>query len=186
MLRTRWTLALLAALLAFFTSALADDGPKIKHVLLISVDGLHGVDAQNWIASHPNSTLARLAKQGVVFTDAKTTTPSDSFPGLLALVTGGTPKTTGVYYDDSYDRTMFPPGSNCTGNPGSEIVYDETVDHDLTKLFSGGIDPINLPMALTEDGCKPVYPHQFIRVNTIFEVAREEHLPTAWGPACRH
>jgi hypothetical protein len=29
-------------------------------------------------------------------------------------VTGGTPKTTGLYYDDSYDRTLFPPGSNCT------------------------------------------------------------------------
>jgi hypothetical protein len=26
----------------------------------------------------------------------------------------------GVYYDDSYDRTLFAPGSNCQGNPGTE------------------------------------------------------------------
>src|SRR5207245_7433639 len=29
--------------------------------------------------------------------------------------------------------------------------------------------------------CKPVYPHQFIKVNTIFEVARAAGLRTAWS-----
>ena len=102
-----------------------DDGHIIRHVLLISVDGLHLVDAENWIKSHPKSTLASLARGGVTFTNAKAPTPSDSSRGLLALVTGGTPRTTGVYYDDSYDRTLFSPGSDCKGNPGTEIVYDE-------------------------------------------------------------
>src|ERR1700690_3860954 len=76
-----------------------DDGrrPDVRHVLLISVDGLHGGDLARWTAGHPDSTLARLADTGVDYTDAHTPTPSDSFPGLLALVTGGTPKTTGVY-----------------------------------------------------------------------------------------
>jgi Type I phosphodiesterase / nucleotide pyrophosphatase len=69
----------------------------VRHVLLISVDGLHGVDATSWTAAHPGSTLAKLARSGVEYTDAHTTTPSDSFPGMVALVTGGTPKTTGVY-----------------------------------------------------------------------------------------
>jgi predicted AlkP superfamily pyrophosphatase or phosphodiesterase len=191
-LNTRIALAL--ALTAFAGSAFAGANPqgkhkedenkenRFRHVLLISVDGLHQVDVANWIKSHPDSTLATLAKQGVTFTNAKASTPSDSFPGLLALVTGGTPKSTGVYYDDSYDRTLFPPGSNCLGDPGSEIVYDESVDHDVTQLFSGGIDPVNLPMQLTEDGdCKPVYPHEFIKVNTIFEVAKEADLRTAWS-----
>ena len=67
-----------------------------KHVLLISVDGLHQADLANWVTGHPTSTLAQLATTGVIYTAAKTTTPSDSFPGLLAMVTGGTPKSTGV------------------------------------------------------------------------------------------
>jgi len=133
------TIALGLALLGRTIPTRAGDeelrGHKIKHVLLISVDGLHLVDAENWIKSHPKSTLASLARGGVTFTNAKAPTPSDSFPGLLALVTGGTPRTTGVYYDDSYDRTLFSPGSDCKGNPGTEIVYDESIDHDVTKLF---------------------------------------------------
>lgn len=155
---------------------------QASRVLLISVDGMHQVDLQKWIDGNPTSALAALAKAGIVYSNARTTTPSDSFPGLLALVTGGTPKSTGVYYDDSYDRTMYPPGSDCSGTAGSEIVYDETVDHDVTKLFSGGIDPVNLPRAKDAAGnCKPVYPHSFLRVNTIFEVAKAAGLATAWS-----
>jgi predicted AlkP superfamily pyrophosphatase or phosphodiesterase len=80
-------------------------------VLLISIDGMHQVDLQKWIDGNPTSALAALAKAGIVYSNARATTPSDSFPGLLALVTGGTPKSTGVYYDDSYDRTMYPPAA---------------------------------------------------------------------------
>jgi predicted AlkP superfamily pyrophosphatase or phosphodiesterase len=70
----------------------------IQHVLLISVDGLHATDVTNFVAAHPDSTFARLAGSGVEFTDAHTTMPSDSFPGMVALVTGATPKSAGVYY----------------------------------------------------------------------------------------
>jgi hypothetical protein len=155
---------------------------RVRHVLLLSIDGLHALDLSSFVAAHPTSALALLSARGVTYTSARAPTPSDSFPGLLALVTGGTPRTTGVYYDDSYDRTLFAPGSGCAGNPGSEIVYDETVDHDLTQLFSGGIDPVNLPLELTEAGdCRPVYPHQFLRVNTVFEVVHEAGLRTAWS-----
>lgn len=153
----------------------------VRHVLLISVDGLHAVDVANWKTAHPSSTLAKLARSGVEYTDAHTPTPSDSFPGMLALVTGGTPKTTGVYYDDSYDRTMFPPGSNCQGNPGTECTYFEILAHDFTQLFSP-LDPANLPMAKQADGtCKPVFPHDFVKVNTLFEVIREAGGTTAWS-----
>ena len=34
------------------------------HVLMISVDGLHGIDLSNYISSHPNSALAKLASHG--------------------------------------------------------------------------------------------------------------------------
>src|SRR5262245_50860501 len=83
---------------------------QVHHILLLSVDGLHQHDLANWVRQNPNSTLAFLSRRGITYTSARTTTPSDSFPGLLAQLTGGTPKTTGVYYDDSYDRTLFSPG----------------------------------------------------------------------------
>src|SRR5690349_15252144 len=67
----------------------------IKHVLLISVDGMHALDLTNYVASHPNSTLAGLSKHGITYTNASTPFVSDSFPGLAALITGGSPATTG-------------------------------------------------------------------------------------------
>jgi hypothetical protein len=154
---------------------------RVRHVVLLSIDGLHQLDLANWVAAHPRSALAQLTRRGTTYAAAKGSTPSDSFPGLLALVTGGTPKTTGVYYDDSYDRTLFPPGSGCAGSPGTEVVYDETVDHDLSRLFSGGINPLNLPLARTARGCEPVFPHAFLQVNTIFEVVRAAGGRTAWS-----
>jgi hypothetical protein len=49
-------------------------------------------------------------------------------------------------------------------------------------LFSGGIDPVNLPLRKLANGtCVPVYPHDFVAVNTIFEVARSAGLHTAWS-----
>jgi arylsulfatase A-like enzyme len=154
---------------------------ELRHVLLISVDGLHEVDVANWIAAHPDSTFAKLSDTGVEYTDAHTPTPSDSFPGLAALVTGGTPKSTGLYYDDSYDRTLFAPGSNCQGSPGTEATYFETAEFDDSQLFSP-LNPANLPHAKDSQGnCNPVLPHEFIKVNTIFEVIRAAGGYTAWS-----
>ena len=62
---------------------------RVDHVLLISVDGMHAIDLENYIDAHPGSALAELAGQGVRYTSASSSRPSDSFPGLLALVTGG-------------------------------------------------------------------------------------------------
>jgi hypothetical protein len=170
----------------------APKGATYDHVLMISVDGLHAIDLSNYITAHPNSTLATLAANGVRYPNALTTGPSDSFPGLLAPTTGGTSKSTGVFYDDSYDRSLFAPsstGADCSGPPGAETVYAENIDHDLTLVTGGGtlgdplsqIDRANLPQALTPGGCVPVYPHQFINVNTIFEVIRAHGGQTAWA-----
>src|SRR5262249_47204856 len=153
----------------------------VRHVLLLSIDGFHGVDLENWVNDHPHSTLARLSRHGVTFDDARTSTPSDSFPGLVSIVTGGSPRVTGVYYDDSYDRTLFAPGTGCQGDPGTEVVYDETRDFDSDQLFSGGIDPSKLPLRKDGSGCHPLFPHQFLRVNTIFEAVRAAGLHTAWS-----
>lgn len=159
----------------------------IEHVLLISVDGMHQVDLERYVAAHPQSALARLVQHGVQYTHASTSKPSDSFPGLLAFMTGGSPLSHGVFYDDSHDRTLYAPGSDCTGAPGTETVFDESIDYDLNALDGGGptgsnhINPANLPRRLVNGHCEPVYPHQFLKVNTIMEVAHAAGRRTAWS-----
>jgi hypothetical protein len=158
---------------------------QIRHVLLLSVDGLHSIDSADYIRAHPNSALAELSAHGVTYSQASTSKPSDSFPGLIAMVTGGSPAVTGVYYDDSYDRLLLPPLVDANGNPlggsvpGTEVVYDETIDIDLTRPDAGGgINPQRLPR--DPNTRQPVYPHSFLRVNTIFEIAKDARLRTAW------
>src|SRR5262249_28938818 len=152
----------------------------IRHVLLLSIDGMHEQDLARYIQHHPHSALADLTHLGLTYTQASTSIPSDSFPGLLAMVTGGSPRSTGVFYDDSYDRTLSAPGSNCA-TKGTEVVYDESIDFNPAALDGGGgIDPTALPLDGSK-GCTPVYPHSYLRVNTIFEVARAAGLYTAWS-----
>jgi hypothetical protein len=165
--------------------------PKLTahHVLLISIDGMHAVDLTNYISSHRSGALARLAERSVTYPNALTTAPSDSFPGLLALVTGGTPKSADVFYDVSYDRNLYAPGSNCTGTPGTMTHFDEADDKDMSRVDAGGtlgnvmsqIDPTQLPMQLKNGACVTVYPHDTLKVNTIFEVIRHHHGYTAWA-----
>jgi hypothetical protein len=181
--------ALLCALLVPSTALAWGGGRHGRHVLLISVDGLHQSDLAQWVAANPSSTLGELSKHGTTYTDALTTFPSDSFPGTLAFTTGGTPKSTGVYYDDSYDRTLYPPSdTTCQGPVGTELLYDESVDFDNSKLDGGksplggqSINPADLPREKTAKGCVPVYPNQLVRVNTIFDVAHNAGLRTAWS-----
>ncbi len=152
------------------------------HVLLLSIDGLHASDLAKWTAANPDSALASLASQGLNYTNAQAPFPSDSFPGLLALVTGGTPRSTGVYYDNSYDRSLYPPGSNCTGPVGANALYDESIDKNFHALDGGGgFDTSKLPLAKSASACTPVTPHEFLRVNTIFNVAHDAGLRTAWS-----
>jgi Type I phosphodiesterase / nucleotide pyrophosphatase len=102
----------------------------ISHVLLISVDGMHQSDLDWYIANHPGSELARLATGGAEYTNAHTADPSDSDPGGTAIMTGGDPKVTGIYYDDEYSHGVFPAGTtNCSGPvPGGNVIYDSPDD----------------------------------------------------------
>src|SRR5213080_4728085 len=84
------------------TSA-AHDGGRVKHVMLLSVDGLHQSDLDWYLSHHPSSALAGLVARGEQFSDARTPVPSDSFPGMVGQVTGGDPGTTGVWYDDTFN-----------------------------------------------------------------------------------
>ena len=78
-------------------------------MLLISVDGMHQSDLNWYIANHPNSELAALASGGAEFTNNHTSDPSDSDPGGTALMTGGDPRATGVYYDVEYSHAVDEP-----------------------------------------------------------------------------
>src|SRR5258708_3394454 len=131
----------------------------------------------NFVRSHPNSALAKLSSSGITYTEAFTSKPSNSFPGLLSLVTGGSPLSTGVWYEGAYARSLSPPGSNCK-TVGTQVIWSNALDRNKKLLDAGGgIDPAKLPLDPSK-GCVQVYPHNFLRVNTIFEVAHSPRMPT--------
>jgi hypothetical protein len=172
---------------------------KIQHVLLLSIDGMHGLDFFNCVKGVPDTgnqtycpNMATLSTNGVRYLTALTARPSDSFPGLTGLVTGATPRSTGAFYDVSYDRSLSPPtkttpygivgGKNlCPSVVGTQIGFDEEIDVNYTKLDAGGgINPDYLPRD-PKNNCAPVYPHQYIRVNTLFNVIHNAGMYTAWS-----
>src|SRR6476469_4934895 len=120
---------------------------RIAHVLLISVDGLHALDLARFVESHPQSAMAELAHHGVTYSNASTPAHTDSFPGLLALVTGGSPVSHGVFYDVSYDRTLYEPkNTSCSGGAGNNIIFDESIDkYTSANVSLDVIDPAKLP-----------------------------------------
>src|SRR5215470_8304605 len=158
------------------------DRDQVHRVLLISVDGLHALDVERYIAAHPGSALAELGAHGVRFTTASSAKPSDSFPGLLALVTGGSPVSTGVFYDVSYDRKQWSPSNGgCGGAPGNASTYDETIDLVVNGKVQNEIDPALLPWGIKNGSCQRIYPHDFLQVNTLFEVVKAHRGQTAWA-----
>lgn len=53
-----------------------------------SVDGMHTSDLRMAKKVFPTGGFAMIASQGITYTDAQTQAGTDSFPGLLSLVTG--------------------------------------------------------------------------------------------------
>jgi type I phosphodiesterase/nucleotide pyrophosphatase len=135
------------AVVAVSVSSASPGKPRINHVLLISVDGLHQSDLEWYVANHPSSELARLFHRGAEFSNAHTSDPSDSDPGGTALMTGGDPRSTGVYYDVSYSHSVYEAGTtNCSGPTGGDVVYDSPDDTlnavpDLLNNGSGSTFP---------------------------------------------
>lgn len=171
---------LLFGLIGFAIPASAQNNQdNITHVLLISIDGMHAVDYETCVASGNCPTLAALGKTGVNYTRTTTSQPSDSFPGLMALVTGGSPRTVGAYYDVAYDRVLAPPlvttgnGLPGTSDPnnspallpcvpnqiyGTQTEYEEGNEIDQTQL-NGGFPGY----ALTDGGVKSINPNRLVR-----------------------
>jgi hypothetical protein len=198
------SLAVAAIASGLSIAAQADGGsPRYQHVLLISIDGMHAADYEYCVSHGTCPTLASLGRHGVNYTRTSTSRPSDSFPGLMSLMTGGTPRTYGAFYDVAYDRVLAPPQAT-TGNGlaagscapgvanGTTTEYDEGIDLNKTKLnggapgaavTDGGVASIN-PAFLIRDpisGCQPVYPWNFVRTNTIFGVIHAAGGYTAWS-----
>jgi hypothetical protein len=209
----------LALALILGTMSTAHAGPKggddrehhkFRHVLLISIDGMHALDFKNCAHGMPtiNSglpfcpNLAELGEHGVNYLGASSSKPSDSFPGLMTIVTGGSPRTMGIFYDVAYDRSLDPPAV-MTGNgvlpgpctPGAAPIgtrteYEEGISIDQTQLNGGApggadggrlsLDPNKMPRDPSK-GCAPVYPWNFVRVNTIFGVIHAAGGYTAWS-----
>jgi hypothetical protein len=172
----------------------------IQHVLLISVDGLHQSDLRWFIRRHPDSTLAALAARGAEYARAQTPVPSDSDPGMTAQMTGGDPRTTGVYYDVEYNHALLEAGTtSCHGQAtGADVIYDSPDDVDDTRLDAGqglsGLPGTILQMTQTPQDllnpatfpvdpqtCRPISPSSYLRVNTVFNVAHDAGLLTAWS-----
>lgn len=185
---------------------------QIKRVLLISVDGMHAVDYLNCANGIVTANggqpycpaIAALGTTGVNYVAASTSKPSDSFPGLTAIVTGGSPALTGVYYDVAYSRNFDAPAQT-TGNglgagpctpsaapTGTTSEYEEGIDFDKTKLNGGApgasltdgtiasIDPKHL-IRDPSRGCAPVWPWEFVRTNSIFSVIHAAGGYAAWS-----
>ncbi|MGN6744492.1 MAG: alkaline phosphatase family protein [Amnibacterium sp.] len=214
---------LVAALAVPAVPALAHaEHAPAKHVLLLSVDGMHQADLTWYVRTHPRSALAGLLRSGRDYTEASTTFPSDSFPGMVAQLTGAGPGTSGVYYDDTFNHTLLPAGTtDCSTAPkGAEVSFTEAADdsqnpialdagqgipssalaalptntlaqtlaakHALTAaILRMTPKPATLlnAAALPVDPktCTAVLPHQYLRTNTVFEVAKRAGLRTAWS-----
>jgi predicted AlkP superfamily pyrophosphatase or phosphodiesterase len=91
-----------------------------KYVAVFSVDGMHASDVEKYLVHNPKGNIAALLSNGYEYTNCYTSAPSDSFPGTMNVFTGSSPRTTGIWYDDTWDRSMFAPGSSCKGSPGAE------------------------------------------------------------------
>ena len=155
------------------------NGSNTEHVLLISIDGMHAVDYEQCVALLSCPNLAALGRTGVNYTRTTTSRPSDSFPGLMALVTGGSPRTVGAFYDVAYDRVLAPPlvttGNGLPGtsdpnnNPalapcvrnqiyGTQTEYEEGVEIDQTQLNGGFPGYVKI-----DGGVKSINPDRLIR-----------------------
>jgi hypothetical protein len=171
-------------------------GP-VQHVLIMSVDGLHQSDAIWFVDNHPR--FAPLLAAGVVYADAQTAVPADSLAGAVSQLTGGSPGTTGVYGAIGYDHSLLPAGTKSTSatRPGAVVDLTGDLDENESAIDAGQglsglpdgilnmtgtpqdlINPAKLPVDPSTG--QPVTPSEYLKVNTVFNVAHDAGLLTAW------
>jgi hypothetical protein len=155
-------------------------------VLILSIDGLHEADLTDPATKFYMPNIAAFEQSAIHYANAKTVAPSDSVPTSLSYFTGAGPKTTGVYYEDTYNRALYAPGATLASPPGTLVSWRESLDKNSNVLNGGGnadassLDPTLLPQVQIGASLQPVYPHDYLKVNTIFEVAHQAGLRTAY------
>jgi predicted AlkP superfamily pyrophosphatase or phosphodiesterase len=180
--RRAWALGL--ALLA--PLARAGAAAPYQHVLLLSLDGLHDADLTDPATSPYLPSVLDIANHGIHYTNAYAVKPTDNFPNMIAQVTGAGPKTSGIYYDTTYNRAYYPAATFTGTPPGTTVLWTADIDKDPNLLSGGGnadissINPILLPQVLVNGTLQRVYPHNDLKVNTVFEVAHNAGLRTAY------
>ncbi len=132
-------------------------------VLIVDIPGLDAIDLAVWISVRPQSSLAELSRRGVTYTNARVPWP-DSAAGLLAIATGGSPISTGIFSSDGYDRALSS-AADCATR-GAPLDLD---------------GPSPTPPRNPATGCSPVTPHALVRVNSIFDQVHAAGGRTAWA-----
>jgi len=130
-----------------------------KHVLILTIDGIRQADLEDtrFAADLPN--IKALQAAGVTYSHATSPAPSDSFPGLMGIVTGAQPKTTGVYFDESYTRSLYGPTVtlDAGGNPmiagvpatiGAHASWTEAVSKNSAALNGIAVNAVPVPPLL--------------------------------------
>ena len=153
-----------------------------QHVLIVSIDSLHAADVTDPQLKPFLTNIRALERIGVSYANDSTTSPSDSFPATMSYVTGANPATTGVYYDDTYSRAVRP-GLQCrhiptrhSGQLGQQHRHQHKSAQRRRQLRR---QQHRRQHVAAEQPGAAVYPSQFLKVNTIFDVAHDAGLYTA-------
>ena len=179
---SRCTVAICLALAALRAGAAA----PYQHVLLLSLDGLHDADLTDPATNAYLPNVLDIANHGIHYANAYAVKPTDNFPNMVAQVTGAGPKTSGIYYDSTYNRAYFPAATFAGTPPGTSVLWTGDIDKNSDLLSAGGnsdassINPFVLPQVLVNGTLQRVYPHNDLKVNTVFEVAHSAGLRTAY------
>src|SRR5216683_3181179 len=149
----------------------------IRHVLLISIDGFHALDYLNCVAGGYCQNLQALGTMGVsyhVAYDRALNPPMDTNNnGLLAgpCVPGGVPFGTTTEYEEAININL----GVGTGKHDQEFLNGGAPSGD------GGVNSIDKTRLERDANCNPVYPWNFVRVNTIYGVIHGAGGYTAWA-----
>ncbi len=111
-------------------------------VLIITVDGLRAVKLANFVSSHPESALAELSKRGVTYTNAHVQWP-DTAAGMMAIVSGGSPISTGIFSSEGYDRSLQRDGDRCERTESALDLAAGQAELLKTEKVAKGCKPIN-------------------------------------------
>jgi len=110
--------------------------------------------------------LGKLSSSGVTYTEAFYLQTFKFFPGLLSLVTGGSPLST-AFGTRARTRDPFRPRARTARRSVQQVIWSNALDKNKKLLDAGGgIDPAKLPLDPSK-GCIQVYPTVF-SVLTLF------------------